>query len=186
MNTKILLLLCLIMSLQACSSLDRYQSNSKVSMVDDDLKYTAILYYDHLTGRTWYGEALDEKASDVRLRICKGGVTTKTFSENNVSKNLELRSKSRDIQTQKVDQNGALVDITPTPLRANKSCGEIWVDNKKTSVHNLVAGSSPKVYITCKSNKNATRYPAAGEYVFSPITKTEIESTSVELKCDPE
>ena len=151
MNNKILFVLCLIMTLQACSTLNRYQSTSKISMIGDDQKYTAILFYAHLTGHTWYGGELDNKASDVRLRICKNGVMTKIFSEDKLNKSLELRSKARDLQTHQLDDKGNLVTIDPTLLQANQSCGEIWVNNKEALVQHLSEGSTPKMHIKCKS-----------------------------------
>ncbi|MCW8879280.1 MAG: hypothetical protein OQK51_19680, partial [Kangiellaceae bacterium] len=105
--TKNIIFLAVILFLQACTSNNRFTATGMITM-PDNTEYQAIIYWDKLVGRTWYGARVDEPQSDVSLKICKPGITVKKFSQKINGKTLELKSRANDMRTKSIDNGGGL------------------------------------------------------------------------------
>jgi len=176
------LLICLIF-VAGCTTNYRYTAKGKVTLSDKS-EYNAVLYWNNLLGRTWYGTRIDIYASDISLKVCKTG--TYVFSTN--QKNLLfLPGKGGDLKTHTInnEQQIELASI-PNVVTDGDGCGIIQVDNVVAKARDIKLGETPKIAILCKSDM-ADRYPQSGEYIFNSVMRREIPegtNTNEPLICE--
>ncbi len=176
-------LLIFLMFVVSCSTNYRYTAKGKVTLSDKSV-YKAVLYWNNLLGRTWYGKKLDIYASDISLKVCKTG--TYVFSTN--QKNLLfLPAKGGDLKTHVIN-NEQQVELTSVPMIVTDGdgCGIIQVDNVAAKARDIKLGKTPKITILCKSDV-ADRYPQPGEYIFDSVMRKEIPegtNTNEPLICE--
>lgn len=152
--------------------------------MSDSSEHRAIIYWDKLVGRTWYGTKVDEPQSDVSLKICKPGITVKKLSSKSKTQRLTLPGRADDFRTKKIGDDGVLQPIqNPERLAAGQTCGEIWINQNSAKLLDLKVGERPSLLVVCES-KNPRRYPKAGRYQFKEIAEKEVESTQEKVTCD--
>jgi hypothetical protein len=183
MKFNLMTLLICLMLVASCSTNYRYAAKGKVTLSDKS-EYNAVLYWNNLLGRTWYGKQIDLYASDVSLKVCRTG--TYVFSTNH--KNLLfLPGKGGDFKTHVIN-NEQQVELTsvPTIVTDGDGCGIIQVDNVTAKVRDIKLGKMPNITILCKSDV-ADRYPQPGQYLFNSVMRKEIPegtNTNEPLVCE--
>ncbi|MEH6446270.1 MAG: hypothetical protein V7784_20435 [Oceanospirillaceae bacterium] len=174
---KRVVFMSLLALLQACSANQRYSASGPVTMPDQS-QSLAIIYWDKLVGRTWYGAKLNTSQSDVRLRVCNKGGIVKRFDENNASHTLQLKKRVGDTKILRVNDLGHLVDntaaVSATSIANQNNCAKILVANKNAKQHELVVNSTPSLAVTCQSVK-PNRYPKPGLYPLGQISKSNVD-----------
>jgi hypothetical protein len=179
---QIILLICLMLVV-SCSTNYRYTSKGKVTLLDKS-EYNAVLYWNNLLGRTWYGGKIDIYASDVSLKVCTEPVYV--FSTNNKNA-LFLPGKGGDKKTHTISDDQALeLTSPPTFVTDGDKCGIIQVANKEAKVRDIKLGETPLITILCKSD-TVNRYPQPGQYIFNSVIRREIPkgtNTKEPLVCE--
>ena len=151
----------------------------------DDQQYPVILFWDELKGQTWYGKKLAIPQSDVRLHICKAGVTRKLFKPNDEDHTLQIQARSGDTELLNVDASGQLTAFDPAKFKHKESsCEQILLANKPTTLEGLQSGGKPSIAVLCESTRQ-DRHPKTGIYQLSVITQRKIASTKDPINCPP-
>jgi hypothetical protein len=183
MNIRIVTLLLSLLLIAGCSTNYRYTSAGKITLPDNS-EQNAVLYWDNLLGRTWYGKSVDIYASDINLKVCAVG--TYVFNTN-LKDALFYPAKGGDLLTHVINEQKQFeAKEPPTRVHDGHECGVVQVNNEGVKPRDIKLGKQPSISIFCASDVEA-RYPKAGQYVFKPVTRREIAegtSTKEPLVCE--
>lgn len=183
MKFNLMTLLICLMLVASCSTNYRYTAKGKVTLSDKS-EHNAVLYWNNLLGRTWYGKKIDIYASDISLKVCTAGNYVFNTNQKNL---LLLPGKGGDLKTHAINgEQHVELSSSPIVVTDGDNCGIIRIDNVEAKVRDIKQGKTPKIAILCKSDR-ADRYPQPGEYIFNSVMRREIpEGTSAKesLVCE--
>lgn len=163
--------------LAGCITHYRYLSLGEIAAADGTER-RAVIYWGKDEGHLWYGRPYEQTDSTIVMRICnRPDHSLEFFPLEFVTAgrdHVELHARSGDERIALADPRGELLMLTEEQyqvLRPPDYCGFIFADESAAGVADLEQGVRPRVLLLCRNETSPGRYPIAGEYVFSEVSR---------------